>query len=121
MRNIPKYFQVEPSDNTLILSARTSVKMLTDKELREECHLVFDQLSQYNATNLVIDLWELDHYDSVLLEFFVILWKHIKIGTGKFVVCNVSDFGKQTLRATKFDTLWTISSSREEALTFSRS
>ena len=56
MRNIPKYFRVEPSDDTLILSAVGSIDMLLDEEVREECDLLVEQLSHHNATNLVIDL-----------------------------------------------------------------
>ncbi len=121
MRNIPKYFRIEPSDDTLILSAVGRINMLLDEEVREECTLLIDQLSQNNATNLVIDLGAVDHFGSVMLELMVILWKHIKTGTGKFVVCNVSTIGKQVLHATKLETLWTILPSREESLTFMRS
>ena len=92
--------------------------MLFDDEIREECVLLIDQLSQHNATNLVIDLGAVDHFGSVMLELMVILWKHIKKGTGKFVICNVPTVGKQVLQTTKLDTLWTILPSREEALKF---
>ncbi|MBP90115.1 MAG: hypothetical protein CMJ64_25980 [Planctomycetaceae bacterium] len=60
----------------------------------------------------------MDQFGSVMLELMVILWKHIKTGTGKFVVCNVPAVGKEVLQTTKLDTLWTILPSREEALTF---
>ncbi len=121
MRNIPKYFRVEPSDDTLILSAMSSINMILDQEVREECDLLVEQLSHHSATNLVIDLGAVNHFGSVMLELMVILWKHLKSGTGKFVVCNVSTIGKQVLHATKLETLWTILPSREESLTFMRS
>ncbi len=118
MRSVPKYFRVDPSDNTLILSALSNINMLLGEQVHEEFDLLIDQLSQHNATNLVIDLGVVDHFGSVMLELMVNLWKHIKTGTGKFVVCNVSAVGKQVLHATKLETLWTILPSREEALTF---
>ncbi len=118
MRNTPKYFRVEPSDNTLILSAASNINMLLDEEVREECSLLIDELSQHNAMNLVIDLGAVDDFGSIVLELMVVLWKHIKTGTGAFVVCNVSAVGKRVLHTTKLGTLWTILPSREEALTF---
>ena len=118
MRNIPKYFRVEPSDNTLILSAVSNINMLFEGEVRGECTLLIDELSQQNATNLVIDLGAVDHFGSVMLVLMIDLWKHIKTGTGKFVVCNVPVVGKQVLHVTRLDTIWTILPSREEALTF---
>ena len=118
MRNIPKYFRVEPSDNTLILFAVSSINMLFEEEMCAECALLIDELSQHDATNLVIDLGAVNHFGSVMLELLVLLWKHIKTGTGKFVVCNVPAVGKQVLQTTRLDTLWTILPSREEALTF---
>ena len=111
----------EPSDDTLILSAVSSINMLLDVEVREECDLLVEQLSHHSATNLVIDLGAVDHFGSVILELMVDLWKHIKTGTGKFVVCNVPAVGKQVLRVTNLDTLWTILPSREEALMFMHS
>ncbi len=118
MRNIPKYFRVEASDNTLIFSAASSINMLFEEEVREECALLIDQLSQHNATNLVIDLGAVDHFGSVMLQLMVDLWQHIKTAKGKFVVCNVPVVGKQVLHTTKLGALWTILPSREEALTF---
>ncbi len=118
MRNVPKYFRVEASDNTLLVSAASSINMLFEEEVREECALLIDQLSQHNAKNLVIDLGAIDHFGSVMLQLMVDLWQHIKTAKGKFVVCNVPAVGKQVLHTTKLDTLWTILPSREEALTF---
>ncbi len=118
MRNIPKHFRVEPSDDTLIFSAVSSINMLLDEEVREERSLLLDQLSQHDAKNLVIDLGAVDHFGSVMLELMVDLWKHIKTAEGEFVVCNVPAVGKQVLHTTKLGALWTILRSREEALTF---
>ena len=120
MRNIPKYFRVESSDDTLILSAVSSINMLLDEEVREECTLLIDQLSEHNATNVVIDLGAVDHFGSIILELMVILWKRTKTGKGKFVVCSVSAVGQQVLQTTKLDGLWTILPTREEALTFAQ-
>jgi anti-anti-sigma factor len=106
MRNIPKYFHVEQSGNALIISAVSNINLLLDEDVRDECDLLIDQLSQHNATNLVIDLGAVDHFGSVMLELMIILWKHIKTGTGKFVVCNVSAVGKQVLQTTSLIRVW---------------
>ena len=121
MRNIPKYFHVEQSSYTIVLSAVSNINVLSDEAVREECGLLIDQISQHNTTNLVIDLEAVDQFDSIIVELMVILWKHIKTSTGKFVVCNVSAAGKQALQTTKLGSLWTIVPSREEALTFADS
>lgn len=52
MRNKPKHFRVEPSNNAIILSAVSSIKMLFEEDVREECDLLIDQVSQDNATML---------------------------------------------------------------------
>ncbi len=116
MRITPKYFRVEPSGQTLVFSAISSINMLFEDEVREECAALIDQLSQRHATNAVIDLGSVDYFGSVMLELMVALWKHVKTGTGKFVVCNVPTVGEQVLHTAKLDTLWTIFPSREEAL-----
>jgi hypothetical protein len=44
------------------------------------------------------------------------LWKRVRGGGGKMAVCNVSETGREILQVTKFDTLWPIGPSRQEAL-----
>ncbi len=112
----PKYFRVESSGQTLIFSAVGSIHMLLEDEVREECAALIDQISQHHAANAVIDLGSVDYFGSIMLELMVALWKQVKTGTGKFVVCNVSTVGQQVLHTSKLDTLWTILSSREKAL-----
>ena len=121
MRNIPKYFFVEHSDEALVFSAIGSINLLMEQEVNDECALLIEQLSQHSASNLVIDLGAIDHFGSIMLELMVVLWKHIKAEQGKFAVCNVPEIGQQVLSTTKLDTLWTVFPTREEALEFMRS
>ena len=118
MRITPKYFRIEPGGDTLILSAVGSINMLLEDDMREECVALIDQLSEHNATNMVIDLGGVDYFGSVMLELMVVLWKHVRTGTGQFVVCNVPTVGKQVLHTTKLDSLWTIFPSCQEAMAF---
>ena len=44
------------------------------------------------------------------------IWKRVSTCQGKMAVCNVSEVEREVLQISKFDMLWPIFNSREEAL-----
>jgi hypothetical protein len=44
------------------------------------------------------------------------MWKRVKGKGGKLAICNVSPIGREVLSAARFDMLWGVRTSREEAL-----
>jgi len=44
------------------------------------------------------------------------VWGRVRSREGKMVVCNVSDMGVEIFQVAKFDTLWPICASLEEAM-----
>lgn len=116
-----QYFRVEPNGDTLVLSTVSNFDGMIEDRLHEECDALLHEVAQRKATNAVIDLGSLDYFGSLMVQLLVVLWKRVQAGGGKLVVCNVSSVGRQVLEAAKLDSLWEISSSREEALASMRS
>ena len=112
----PKYFKVDHSGDTLVFSAIDSIGGLVEDEARVEWDALLEQLSELGAKNAVIDLGALDYFGSIVLELIVVLWKRVSAQGGKLAVCNVSHVGLEILSTAKFDTIWPIVSSRDEAL-----
>ena len=113
----PRYFHVEPSGDTLVLSTVSDLDALFEDHIQEECDALLNEVEQRRSKHAVIDLASLDYFGSVMIQLLVVLWKRVQAGGGRLVVCNVSNVGKQVLEAAKLDSLWGIAASREEALT----
>lgn len=112
----PRYFKVERCGDTLVFAAIDAIGGLVEDEARQEWDALLTQLSLQSAKNAIMDLGALDYFGSIVLELMVVLWKRISAQGGKLAVCNVSPVGLEILRTAKFDTIWPILHTREEAL-----
>jgi len=113
---IPRYFRVEDSGDTLVFAAIESIGGLVEDEARVEWDALLEQLSEQGARNAVMDLGALDYFGSIVLELMVVLWKRVSAQGGKLAVCNVSPVGLEILKTARFDTIWPIVTTRDEAL-----
>ena len=112
----PKYFTVEQAGDTVIFRAIGSIGGLVEDAARTEWDALLNQVEAANAKHAVIDLGALDYFGSIMLELLVVLWKRVDSKGGKLALCNVSPVGLEILNTAKFNTLWPIVASREEAL-----
>lgn len=83
----------------------------------------FGELEKYligilkkNETKILIDCEKLDYIASSGLRVFLITLKQIKKTNGKLILCSLNAFVKEVFEMSGFSTLFTIHSSREEAL-----
>jgi anti-anti-sigma factor len=112
----PKYFRVEQDGDTLVFSAIDSIGGLVEDEARVEWDALLEQLSEQGSKHAIMDLGALDYFGSIVLELIVVLWKRVSAQDGRLAVCNVSDVGLEILKTAKFDTIWPIVPTREDAL-----
>ena len=57
-----------------------------------------------------------DALGSTVLEWMVQMWRQAKSKGGTLATCNCSPIGKEVLHAARFDTLWQIFDSRQQAI-----
>ena len=69
-----------------------------------------------DESHVIIDLQQVARFGSSFLETLRKMWKVSKVRDGKLALCNVSDIGREILAVTKFDSLWLVCSTMEEAL-----
>ena len=112
----PKFFRVEPSDDALIIAAVANIHGLVEDEVRDECDSLLEQFEQNHSKHAIIDLEALDFFGSIMLELMVVVWKKVNKSGGKFAVCNVSKVGQEILKTAKFDSIWPILATREDAI-----
>jgi anti-anti-sigma factor len=112
-----KFFRVDRDGNTLIAVTLRDITSLSDEHLEEELEDLQRQLEQPDVKNLVMDFGQVSYLESCTLNTMVSLWKRVRLCNGKMALCNVSSLAREILTITKFDTIWPILASRDEALT----
>ncbi len=109
-------FETEIQDATLIVAPRGDVSTLAGEDVHAELPGLLDQLQGSEIKHIIFDLQKASYFGSILLGAMSAMWGRIRARGGKMAVCNVSETGQEILRVSKFDTLWPICDSREEAL-----
>jgi anti-anti-sigma factor len=109
-------FQIERAGATMIVSPQRSVTSLSDDDVKDELGGLLEVLESGEVQNVVFDFGKIEYCGSSMLEAMRRLWKSLPKGSGKLLVCCVNPVIRDILRVTRFDTLWTIFNTREEAL-----
>jgi len=116
MNTEQRLFVVEQNEQTLILSPTSNLSELELTSLDEAIRDVMLQLDSLGFRNVILDFSNTDYYGSTALGFFIKLWKRVRSIEGNMVFCNVSAHEREVLKLTRLDNLWTICSTRNEAL-----
>jgi stage II sporulation protein AA (anti-sigma F factor antagonist) len=111
-----KIFDSEIQYAILIVAPRGDVSTLAGEDIHAELPGLLDQLQKTEVKHVVFDLKKTSYFGSSLLGAMSALWGRTRSRGGKMAVCNVSDTGLEILHVSKFDTLWPICDSREQAL-----
>ncbi len=109
-------FHAEQQGSTLILSPRSNLSELELTSLETAIQDITQQLESSDLRNVVLDFANTDYYGSTALGCFIKLWKRVRSIDGNMVFCNVSIHEREVLKLTRLDSLWTIYSTRDEAL-----
>jgi len=109
-------FSAESEDSTLIVTPLRSVAGLVEEDVRGELAPILERLGTAELKHAVIDFHELTYFGTSMLEAMFAIWRRIRDDEGKMILCNVSTMGREILRVSRFDTLWPICDTREDAL-----
>jgi len=92
----------------------------TDLEATPEGVALRKELEQAASPRLIVDLSHLSFFGSTVLEFLVLLWRRVGRKQGRLVIFKPSAIGREVLSAARFDRLWPLAETREEALRLAR-
>ncbi len=109
-------FQVERVGATLIVAPQRSVTSLSDDDVKVELCGLLEVLEAGDVASIVFDFGHIEYCGSSMLEAMRRLWKGLPKDKGRMVVCCVNKVLYDILHVTRFDTLWPIFPTREEAL-----
>lgn len=112
----PNVFVVSQRGAALIISPLRNISSLAEEEVKQQWDDILAQLDQPEVKHVVFDFEKVNYFGSSMLEAMLYLWKRISTDEGKMAVCNVSETATEILKLSRFDTIWPICASRQEAL-----
>ncbi|MBM81449.1 MAG: hypothetical protein CMJ78_12780 [Planctomycetaceae bacterium] len=113
---ITKAFRVDRSDEAVVIELATGVDSLSDTAVLDEFAEFVADLKHSPKTNVVFDFRNLPYFGSMVLETLRGVWNEIKDSGGKMALCNLSDVGSEVLQVARFDNIWSLHKTRDEAL-----
>jgi anti-anti-sigma factor len=112
----PKLFDVQVEGQTMVVVCMISAGSLAGEDMSYELTGLLDRFENSDLRNVVIDLQKAAYFGTSMLQVMTALWKRVRARGGKMALCNVSDMGREVLHVTRFDSLWPMCPSRDEAL-----
>jgi len=109
-------FSTESEGRTLIVAPLVNVSGLVEKDVRGELDHLLRQLEEATVRNVVVDFSQVSYFGTPMLEAMHRIWKRVCEAEGKMVLCHVSDMQREVLHAARFDRLWPIYATRQDAI-----
>ena len=110
------YFPVHLQGNVLVVMPTGPISNLSGQEVQIEWERVLDHVHRGECRHVLIDMKEVTFFGSVFLGALNAMWKQGRQHGGRMALCNLSPLATEILHAARFDTLWEIYPTREDAL-----
>ncbi len=109
-------FETERVGETLVMVPQDNLNELHIEQFQQVIGQVLEQIESHEVRHIVLDFNRTEYYGSSALGVFVKLWKHVRDADGNMAFCHVSPYEREILAVTRLDKLWTICTTREDAL-----
>jgi len=109
-------FHTETQSSTLVVVPLGNISSLSGDVVQSDLECILAEFDQRRATSAVVDFCHVSYFGSVMLAAVQMIWKRVRSLEGKLGLCNVSQVGREILHVSKFDSIWPIYDSRQEAL-----
>ncbi|MCA9020007.1 MAG: STAS domain-containing protein [Planctomycetaceae bacterium] len=109
-------FKVELCAPNLIVIPQGSTLHFLYSNVQIESNKVIKLFSRPELKNVIIDLYRVDHLDSIIISSIIRLLQQAKQTGGQAVFCNACENMQNILECIKIGTYWPLFNSREAAL-----
>jgi anti-anti-sigma factor len=110
-------FEIECGDDAIIVTPTKDLGEFDYQQLVAESQEALQLLDRRpDQKNVVLDLRNSNYFGSTALGLCLKLWRRVGLRGGRMAFCNVSEFEREVLAATRLDTLWLICESKSEAV-----
>jgi anti-anti-sigma factor len=110
------YFAMERANDVLIVVLGRRLGSLCGSELLEERAVLIEETGRPAIRAVVFDFETVEYFDSLLLDTLCQVWQCLRERGAQLTLCSVPEFGLDILRNSRLDSLWSLHSSRQNAL-----
>lgn len=114
------HLHIERQERSLIVMPPESINTVAWQRILVDIDDFLATVRKDGVRHVVVDLQNAEYAGTWMLQFIHLLWRHVRLGGGNLVVCNVSDVGREILAKAKLDTVWSVHASREDAMAMAR-
>lgn len=111
-----RVIDINRQGDVVVVTLLREVTALTDDHLLAELGEVLDELKEGEATHAVIDLQQVSKFGSSFLEALRRVWNAAREQGGRVAICNITELGRDIIRIAKFDSVWQLCETRQEAI-----
>jgi anti-anti-sigma factor len=112
-----RMIEVKQQGNTLVLMPGRDLRELEHQEIDAAADELLQRLeSQPAIRNVVVEFCQTDYFGSTALRLLTRLWQLVQRRHGRMAFCNLSAHEGEILRVSGLATLWSVHSSRQDAL-----
>ncbi|MCH7660315.1 MAG: STAS domain-containing protein [Euryarchaeota archaeon] len=112
---IDSAFETTIDESTIVVIPTRNITSLAENDVKADWDEVLQSMNEAGVRHVIFDFEKISYFGSSMLEAMLYLWKQIRPQDGKLAVCNVSKTAKEILRLSKFDTIWPVCGTREDA------
>ncbi len=108
-------FTIQTSGPTMTIEVHGPVSSLASDEALKNLDRVLDRIQTEDIRDVVIDFQQSPYFGSCMLETLRQIWNDVHRRGGRLVLCNLSPVGQEIIHIAKFDQLWPVVATREDA------
>jgi len=110
-----KFFATRSEPSALVVEVLQPVGSLADDTVLTELDLMLGELNSAAPKCVIVDFHQVTYFGSSLLEALRVLWRHIEPLGGRMALCNLSPVGREIIELAKFDHVWALCNTMEDA------
>jgi anti-anti-sigma factor len=114
--SVLRHFTAERESDVLCVALLRDVTGVDHEEVQADVAELLRQLASSGVRHAVVDFSAVAYFGSSTLEAILALWRDARSRGGRLAAYGLSDAAQQVLKTVRFDTLWPICTSRNEAL-----
>lgn len=111
-----RFFTVETAEDVLVVAPLGDVADADNEAVQANVTELLAMLAAPGLRHVVFDFRSVPYFGSAMLETMLTLWRDVRSRGGRLAVCNLSEAERELIATVKFDTLWPIGATREDAL-----
>ena len=109
-------FSVESIGRTLIITPSGPVSSLAYETIHGELDALLAEMDDRALSNVIFDFRYASHFGSLMLTVLLAVSKRVRAASGKMILCNLPDLGREVLEIFKLERHWPICPSRDDAV-----